>query len=301
MAFGDFFRFMRQSFSSAKQKQAQTTSLLAIALAAFTACLAEPVSAQGDRGSWFIYWGYNRAWYSWSDLHLSGPDYDITLRHIRADDRPSDFSVKTYCSPTSMWVPQYDYRLGYHIRDQWSLSLGMDHMKYVMRGGQQVRMDGYVRGTRSVEYTTNEGSRDVALTEDFLQFEHTDGLNLLSIDADHHDLLWSSSTGRFRLRAYEGLHAGPVIPRTDVRLFGEGINNRFNLAGYGVGAQVGLHFNFFRHFFIRNTLRAGYIDLPWILTTGTAEDRASQHFWFVQHNVVVGGQFRISGKRSQAR
>lgn len=259
-----------------------------------------PALAQ-DRGAFFAYWGYNRAWYSWSDIHLRGDDYDFTLRHVQADDRPSPFSLKGYFTPARIWIPQYNYRLGYFFREHWSLSLGMDHMKYVVRGGQTVRMDGYVDGTRSLQYTTNEGSRDIRITEDFLKFEHTDGLNLLSIDADHWDLLWSSPSGRWRLRAYEGLHAGPVIPRSDVRLFGEGLNNRFNLAGYGMGAQLGLHLNFLRHFFIRNTLRAGLIDLPKVLTTGNDSDHASHRFWFVQHNVVVGGHFRLWKPRSSGR
>ncbi|WKZ67492.1 MAG: hypothetical protein QY325_06090 [Flavobacteriales bacterium] len=270
------------------------------ALLAATATVALALQAQDHKGDWFAYWGYNRSCYSWSDLHLYGADYDFTLRHIRADDRPHPFSFQGYFDPKQMWVPQYNYRLGYHLQDRWSISLGLDHMKYVMRAGQLVRMDGYVRGSRSLEYTTDEGSREVALTPDFLRFEHTDGLNLLSVDLDHYDALWSSASGRFRLRAYEGIHAGPVIPRSDVRLFGEGMNNRFNLAGFGVGAQLGLHFSFLRHFFVRNTLRAGWIDLPRILTTGRNEDHASQHFWFVQHNIVIGGWFRFGRAGSGA-
>jgi len=259
------------------------------------------LSPAQDRGSFFAYWGYNRAWYSWSDIHLSGPDYDFTLRHVRANDRPTAFDAGVYFDPTTIWIPQYNYRLGYRFHERWSLSLGMDHMKYVMRGGQTVRMDGYVDGSRSLQYTTSEGSREVRLTEDFLMFEHTDGLNLLSIDADHWDLLWHVGDGRLRLSLFEGLHAGPVIPRSDVRLFGEGLNNRFNIAGYGVGAQLGLHVGFLKHFFLRNTLRAGLIDLPKVLTTGRDSDHASHRFWFVQHNVVVGGQFRLWKQRSASR
>ncbi len=271
------------------------------ALLASALVLSPFLLAQGDRGSFFAYWGYNRAWYSRSDLHLYGQDYDFTLRRIQADDRPSPLDLKTYCSPTTLWIPQYNYRVGWFVRDRWSLSVGMDHMKYVMRAGQTVRMDGYVRGSRSMEYTTNEGTRDIAVTPDFLRFEHTDGLNLLSIDLDHYDLLWSSASGGFRLRAYVGIHAGPVIPRSDVRLFGEGLNNRFNVAGAGAGAQSGLHFSFLRHFFVRSTLRAGWIDLPRILTTGKDEDHASQQFWFAQHNIVAGGRFHLGRKGSAAQ
>jgi hypothetical protein len=248
------------------------------------------------KGSFFLHWGYNRAWYSWSDIHFDGPGYDFTLRHVHAADRPVVFSFTNYFHPKQVWIPQYNYRVGWFFRDQWSISLGLDHMKYVVEQDQRVRMDGHVDGVRS--HTIGEGSHEVILTPDFLQYEHTDGLNLLSLDVDHYDLLWNSTNGHHYLRAYEGLHAGPVIPRSDVRLFGEGLNNRFNIAGVGVGTQAGLHFTFFRHFFIRNTLKAGWIDLSHVLTTGTNEDQASQHFWFIQHAVVVGGQFQFGKAKS---
>jgi len=263
---------------------------------------AQTGTTSGDRGSFFAYWGYNRSWYSWSDIHFDGPDYDFTLRHVIAHDRPEQFSASLYLNPATMWIPQYNYRAGWFFADRWSVSLGLDHMKYVVDQDQGVRMDGYVEGTRSVNYTTEEGSREVTLSKDFLQYEHTDGLNLLSVDVEHYDPLWSSTDGRFRLRAFEGLHAGPVIPRSDVRLFGEGLNNRWNIAGVGVGAQIGLHFTFLRHFFVRNTLKAGWIDMSHVLTTGEDEDHASQHFWFVQNAIVVGGQFRLCGSgRTQAQ
>jgi len=257
-------------------------------------------SAQ-DKGPFFAYWGYNRAWYSWSDIHFDGDGYDFTLRHVRAYDRPMAFDAGVYFGPTTFWNPQYNYRLGWFVHDRWSISLGLDHMKYVVRQGQAVRMDGYVGSTRDLQHSVSEGSSDVTISDDFLMFEHTDGLNLLCIDADHWDPLWTSAKEKWRLRAYEGIHAGPVIPRSNVRLFGEGQNNRFNFAGYGVGAQIGLHFDFLKHFFIRNTLRAGLIDLPNVLTTGRDTDHCSHRFWFVQHNVVVGGQFRLWKQRSASR
>lgn len=267
-----------------------------LGLALIPAAHAQVPASQGDKGSFFAHWGYNRAWYSWSDIHFDGPGYDFTLRHVVARDRPVPFG-KDYFKPTYIWIPQYNYRFGWHFRDRWSLSLGLDHMKYVVVNDQVVRMDGYADAAPSQQGTGQEGSRDVALTEDFLRYEHSDGLNLLSIDLDHYDALWTSASGKQRLRFYKGVHAGPVIPRSDVRLFGTGINNRFNIAGVGVGAQVGFHFTFLKHFYLRNALKAGWIDLPNVLTTGTDEDHASQHFWFVQHAIVFGGQFRF-GKRT---
>ncbi len=244
------------------------------------------------KGSFFLHWGYNRAWYGRSDIHFAGTGYDFTLHDVVARDRPEPFG-KYYFKPANIWIPQYNYRLGWHFRERWSVSLGLDHMKYVVAQGQVVRMQGYADSELSHLDTGVEGSRDVTLLRTFLSYEHTDGLNLLSVDLDHYSTLWSSASGAQYLRFHEGVHAGPVIPRTDVRLFGTGINNRFNMAGFGLGVQAGFHFTFLKHFYIRNTLKAGWIDLPKVLTTGNDADRADQHFRFLQHAIVFGGQFRL--------
>lgn len=261
---------------------------------------AQVPGTPAPNGSLFVYWGYNRAGYSWSDIHFNGPDYDFTLRHVEAKDRPVTFTLEGYFKPQNIWLPQYTYRVGWFLRDRWSISLGLDHLKYVMVQDQSVRMDGYVESSRSVNYATGEASQQVKLTNDFLTYEHTDGLNLLSVDVEHYDGIWASANGRQRLHVFEGIHAGPMIPRSDVRLFGEGMNNVFHVAGVGVGAQLGLHFTFLDHFFFRATAKGSWVDLPSVLTTGTSDDRASQHFWAYQGSFVFGGQFRLCVKKDAA-
>jgi hypothetical protein len=256
--------------------------------------LASPSFAQTAKGTWYVQWGYNRAWYGLSDIDFDGPGYAFTLRQVRAYDRPVPFSTKAYLALKNIWIPQYNYRLGWHFHDRWSLSLGLDHMKYVVRQDQEVRIDGSIE---NAGHAPRSGDGRVKITPDFLQYEHTDGLNLLSIDLDRHMPLWRGRDDRFGLKVAGGVHVGPVIPRTDVRLFGEGQNNRFNIAGFGVGAQAGLWFTFLRHFHVRNVLRAGWIDLPHVLTTERSGAHASQQFAFVQHAVLVGGRFRLGGKK----
>ena len=236
-------------------------------------------------GRLFLHWGYNRAIFTNSDIQFTGADYDFTLRDVQAFDRPEDLGVKTYLGPTTLWIPQYNYRIGYFLSDRWSVSLGLDHMKYVVAQNQEVQMDGYARNTGTGELSQ---AQQVTITPDFLQYEHTDGLNLLSIDGDHYDHLWSSANGKQVLHVFEGGFIGPVIPRTDVRLYGVGINNKFHLAGWGAGVQGGLHFTFCRVLYLRTTAKGGYIDLPDVLTTGNDPDRASQHFFFAQWNAAFG-------------
>jgi len=236
----------------------------------------------------FIYWGYNRAQYTASDIRFTGSGYDFTLHDVRASDKPEGFSVNNYFNPRNIWIPQYNYRAGWFLDQHWSLSLGLDHMKYVVDRGQRVLRTGYINAGRWPGQAADNGEGELQLEPEVLSYEHTDGLNLLSVDADHYSLLWASGTGRHGCWFTQGLFAGAMIPRTDVRLFGEGLNNKFHLAGYGVGAQLGLFAVLHERVFARAAVRAGFVDLPGVLTTGKSEDRASQHFWFVEENVVLG-------------
>ncbi|MCB0791595.1 MAG: hypothetical protein H6595_11280 [Flavobacteriales bacterium] len=255
--------------------------------------LASGPHAPMPRGSLFLYWGYNRSGYGTSDIHFNGPGYDFTLHRVKAVDRAVAFEAKTYFSPATMWVPQYNYRLGWFITDRFSLSLGLDHMKYFLVTGQEARMTGSIDPTRSEQYAGDDIDQMVVLAPDLVQYEHSDGLNLLSVDLDRYDRIWSGTLGRIMVHAFEGVHVGPVIPRSDVRLFGEGVNNRFHLAGFGLGVQAGVHVTILRYVFLRVTGRAGWIDLPNVLTTGTSEDRAHQNFLFYQGSAELGAQFRF--------
>ena len=232
-------------------------------------------------------WGYNRAQYSVSNIHFEGPGYDFILHDVLAHDQPKPFSPAVYLDPADLSLPQYNYRAGWFPNDHWSFTIGMDHMKYVMTQGQSARITGSISSERSQHYAGSE-EHEVTLTEDFLMYEHTDGLNLVSIDADHYRRLWDSNNGKHALFLTEGAFIGPVIPRSDVRLFGEGINNEFHLAGYGAGAQLGMMAVLHDRIFLRAAAKGGYIELPDVLTTGTSEDRARQRFWFVQEYAVLG-------------
>jgi hypothetical protein len=235
----------------------------------------------------YMGWGYNRAQYSLSNIHFTGPGYDFILHGVGAIDFPTPVSAAVYLDPKDLSLPQYNYRVGWFYNDRWSFSLGTDHMKYVLAPDQSVRITGTISQERSQRYAGTE-EHTVALTPDFLMYEHTDGLNLLSVDVDHFDPLLRSANGKRGLFLTEGLFAGPVIPRSDVRLFGVGLNNTFHLAGYGAGAQLGLFGIIADRFFGRLAVKGGFIDLPSVLTTGTKEDRASQRFWFVQEYATVG-------------
>ena len=99
-------------------------------------CVAQQAIKQ--KGELFFYWGYNRSAFTPSDMHFQGDNYDFILSDVKASDRPSKVEVDPYLHIGKFTIPQYNYRLGYFLSDRISVSLGMDHMKYVMDLGQKV-------------------------------------------------------------------------------------------------------------------------------------------------------------------
>lgn len=287
---------LRRPGSPTQSGPCSNVRLLPFLLLLLTAPFASAQKGPSLKHRVFAYWGYNRAQFSASSIHFTGTNYDFILHDLVAKDKPETFSLNNYFKPKNIWIPQYNYRVGWFLNERWSFSLGLDHMKYVVVKDQHAMLTGTISHERSTAYATGDEANEVRITPDFLTYEHTDGLNLLAVDGDHYDPLWTGKSGKHALYLTEGLFAGPVIPRTDVRLFGEGINNKFHLAGYGAGAKLGLFAVIQDRLFISANVRAGYVELPSVLTTGTSTDRASQHFWFLEENAVIGV---LMGKGSQ--
>jgi len=78
-----------------------------------------------------------------------------------------------------------------------------------------------------------------------------------------------------------------------VALLGKSERDEFHIAGYGVSAKAGLNFNFFKYFFIQTELKGGYINMPDIQITYNNNEKASQHFMFIQSIIAFGINYKI--------
>mgnify|MGYP000002889404 CR=1 FL=1 len=248
-----------------------------------------------NKGKVFLYWGWNRGFYSDSDITFKGNDYDFTLNKATASDKPTPFSFDKYLNPANMTIPQTNYRIGYFFKENYTISLGVDHMKYVLDQGQQASITGEIDPV----YAPHDGVYNGELkeiTDDFIQFEHTDGLNYICIEVNRFDNIspfLGIHSKNFQINVTEGLGAGALLPRTNATLLGNERHDEFHLAGFGVSAQVGLDFTFFKYFFIMSELKGGYINMGDIRTTQSKSDTASQSFWYVEPTFVFGGRFRL--------
>jgi len=244
------------------------------------------------KGALYFYWGYNRAGFSDSDINFKGDNYDFTLEKVVAKDRPSPFDPSVYFNPSTITIPQYVYRLGYFIKSHYNISLGVDHMKYVAQEPQTVKISGYIEGTGTI-YDGIYSKDDIVIDSGFLGFQHTDGLNYVNIEFMRFDEL--AGRHNVSLNISEGLGIGILYPKTSTTLLNYDNYDEFHLAGYGISGVVALNLTFHKYFFLQTKFKGGYINLPDIRTTSSESDKASQHFFFYQGNLVFG--FIINTKR----
>jgi hypothetical protein len=247
-----------------------------------------------NKGKFYIFWGGNRESYSRSDIRFKGEDYDFTIYDVAAHDKPKGWHCD-YINPARMTIPQTNFRLGYFISNHYNISIGVDHMKYVMYNDRTVNYTGYYPNPGT--YGESPTATQLTLDESFLTFEHTDGLNYVNTEFSRVDdlskLFHLPNTDKFQIHITEGLGAGVLFPKTNTKLLSKERYDQFHVAGYGLSAKAGLNFTFFKHFFIQTEIKGGYIDMNDIRTTNNSADKAEQHFWFLQRIISVGGIFRI--------
>lgn len=247
-----------------------------------------------QKGDFYFYWGYNRAAFTTSDVRFTGPGYDFTLNDVQGYDRPTDFDADVYFNPASFTIPQYIYRIGYFFTANWSISLGMDHMKYVMPQNVAYTIEGEINQAGNPFNGVYSYGSKMVMDPAFLTFEHTDGLNYANFSADYDFSLYVNPKGTIGISAFGGGGLGMMIPKSNVQLMSGERHDAFHVAGYGLHADLGVNITFWRHLFLRTQAKGGFIHMPNILTRpNNASDRASQHFWFGMWDFALGWQWHF--------
>lgn len=247
------------------------------------------VSAQetGDPSrKWSVSWGWNWEAYSKSDIHFRGADHDFTLKGVSANDKQQQLSINNvvnkWLNPANMTLPQTNMRVAYQWDADTAIALNLDHMKYVVNDNQTVAASGY-HGT-----TTYPAGGTQTLDPSFMHYEHTDGLNVVSIEYEKQYALdqWQNA------RAFWLVGAGIVVPKSNITMtmLGRTRSDRFHLAGYAVDVGVGLEKDFAERFFVRTTAKLGHVNLPDVRTS-SGSDKASQHFQFAEAEFAIGMRF----------
>ena len=240
-----------------------------------------------QKGQMFVFWGWNRAGFTNSDIRFKGNGYDFTLENVVVHDRPSPLSLD-YINPGKISIPQFNFRLGYFIKDNLALVIAQDHMKYVMDQDQTVGFKGNISDPVYAAMVQN-GQVNLVDSE-FLTFEHTDGLNYINLGLEKYKPLLTKEKINI-VWAYGG-GIGMMMPKSNIKLFGNERSDRFHIAGFGLDARTNINVIFWKHWMARVEGKVGYINMPDIKTTlNNKPDKASQDFVFGQVNFGIGYTF----------
>jgi hypothetical protein len=250
-------------------------------------------SAQSDPGKkFYVTWGYTRAKYSKSNLHFVNhtnaynpvtgryDDYDFTLYDVQASDRPDFDKLKDVINIT---VPQYVFRIGMSTGRHTGFELNYDHTKYIVNDHQRVKIEGefndlWVKGDTTID------------PEKFLHFEHSDGANFWMINYVRTSDLIKKKNLNVSLVLKPG--AGAVIPRTDVTLFGQRLNNNWKVAGYIVGVETGVRIEFLRNGFFEFVGKTAYANYVNAFVLGKGHGKVNHQFVSGQLTATMGLRFQ---------
>jgi hypothetical protein len=259
-------------------------------------CTTSKGGETGLRGKAYIFWGWNRGWFSNSNIRFEGDNYNFSLYNVQAHDRPRPFTFGINMNPLKMTIPQTNLRVGYFFSDHYSIAAGFDHMKYVMEQGQEVRINGEIHDGDSPFNGVYKDST-IALTRNFLQYEHTNGLNYIYAELSRYDRMLAFHKLKTIIYLTEGVATGFLMPRTAVRFLNHRLSDFFHVAGYGINLKAGLNIVICKALTLQGELKAGFINLPDVRTSDNKSDRAKQHFFFLEPDFMFGAVFGLGGKK----
>lgn len=244
----------------------------------------EANAQEKQKGKFYFAWGYNKDWFSRSDLHFSSKgnnDYDFTVYDATAHDLPRFNQLLN----KNISIPQFIYRVGYMFagHPDMGIEIGFDHAKYIM-DRNRVR---HIKGKIFDSFI----DKDTLISPQFLQFEHTNGANFLMVSFVKKKTLMRNSAGVSKLAAVVKTGLGIVIPQSEVLLFGVDQNNVYHIAGYVFGIDASVEYMINKHFYVQTGFKgvfANYIDV-----LSVADSRANHHFFAAEWLISVGYQFSL--------
>ncbi|MBK9283160.1 MAG: hypothetical protein IPM51_02440 [Sphingobacteriaceae bacterium] len=258
----------------------------------FTAVLFSSIAQDSlsgkKKGHFYGSWGYTRAIYSKSDIHLkdlsgnyhpaTGKNnyYDFKVLQATASDRPDFDRIPDIINIT---IPQFVFRVGYYFSENSGIEMNYDHTKYVVNRGQRVHIVGQIDGIAL--------DKDTTLSHDFLDFEHTDGANFWMIN---YLKKWKLHNGGKKIKAFVVVKPGGgiVFPRTDVRLFGERLNNDWKISGVIAGVEAGFRVELFDACMFEIVSKGAYANYINAFVLGKGNGKASHSFYSGQLTATLG-------------
>tara|TARA_B100001287_G_scaffold276768_1_gene289316 strand:+ start:7076 stop:7957 length:882 start_codon:yes stop_codon:yes gene_type:complete len=250
-----------------------------------------------NAGAFFLHWGYNRNFYTKSDINFNGPGYDFTLQDCQAEDRQKPFGFENYLKLNSLTTPQFNVRVGYMIKRHWAISLGFDHMKYILKDNVPYQLSGTINPGVDLE-TSWSGTyinEPVITQESSFHYENSNGLNYLRAEVSRVDQWYRQrNSAWFALSSLFGAGVGAIVSINDFTFAGRKSIETQSLSGMALSLHADMRLEFFRHFYIQPGISSGFMLQNNVKTRPEDFNSiASQQFAYLEAHVLFGWLFYL--------
>jgi len=241
--------------------------------------VAQDVTEQKPKkiGEFYFSWGYNRDWYSKSDIHVYRHDadpsksYDFMLYDATAHDKPD---MVNYWYIDRLTIPQYDMTAGYFFNGKHNLGveLGWNHLKYVVTDWQMIHIKGQVQGT-PIDAVQS-------LDPNFFHMQHTNGNNYLIVSLVKRQNIFTHKD--IQIKAIAKVGAGPLISYTIDTILGDYDPGYFHYHGWVAATSLGLRISFLKYLFIQTDMQGAFANYTNTKLGSEHLGMAKHHFYSLQ-------------------
>jgi hypothetical protein len=204
------------------------------------------------RGEFYFSWGYNKEWYTHSDVKVNQPalNNNYTLQSVHSHDHPG-WDEGLFTSPIS--IPQYNYRLGFFFDRKKGLAfeINFDHTKHIITDGQSIKLGGTLNG-KQTDSTINFSEANG------FYYYLNNGANFLLFNIVKRWNWSESKTGNFKIDALGKAGIGPLIPHVQNSFFGKENDPGFQIGGWNMGTEAAVRATFYKRIYLEFSNKLDY-------------------------------------------
>ncbi|MCE3295700.1 MAG: hypothetical protein K0R65_1414 [Crocinitomicaceae bacterium] len=238
------------------------------------------------RGTFWLGWGYNRSYYTESDIRFRDKTYDFTLFNSTARDQK--LPLGDHFAAETMFKTQFDFKAGYYFRNKYAVSLGYTRFNYIFNDGNQVLLDGKIDTTLSTPWRGTQNNEEIITNRSDFHYANQ-GMNFLHASIQRTDKLYQSRNKMAAFSTSYGLSLGAILSNNTFLFAGTLNENKHSLSGYGLAAFASARLEFFRHIYLQGQLTGGSINQFKVQTAANNPDSWAKHrFWYGQRSITLG-------------
>lgn len=224
--------------------------------------------ALSDEKSWYVSWGYNKDYWSDSDISISQPSLNnnFTVHDVHAGDSPG---WDTGIFNKNIMAAQYNIRIGYFFNPTrtWGIELSFDHTKYNTNFNQVAHISGIINGQ-----PVNQNS---VLTANYFYYAMHNGANNLMLNLVRRKPMLTIPKAMLQLVGIGKMGMGVMLPHPENTIFGHHVDvgpktwsNCFGwdhgwwqMGGWTAGVELGLQLVYHKRVYLEFTDKEAYASL----------------------------------------